>query len=194
MKKFFFFFFTLLGVYTLQAQDETLINHLEFTGGFGGPIIETSTINGELSVDVGGGGALLVNTFFLGGYGMGTRFPEYRLDSTDYNIHFKHGGLWLGYVSPPAKLLHFWGSVKLGWGKARLEIKEDAKYSDRIMALTPEIGIELNVTKFMRISLTGGYRMVSGLNKLPGLTNKSFSSPVGILTFSFGGFSSIDNF
>ena len=43
-----------------RAQEETLISDLSFTGAFGGPILEFSQINGQLTADVGGGGALIL--------------------------------------------------------------------------------------------------------------------------------------
>lgn len=177
-----------------KAQEETLISDLSFTGAFGGPILEFSQINGQLTADVGGGGALILNNFFLGGYGMGTSFPEYTYGNKTYDILFKHGGLWMGYVQKPYKLLHFYSSLKIGWGKSKLLDEKEAPYADRIISLLPEIGVELNVTKFMHISFTGGYRVVSGVNKLPGLTNEDFSSPIGNITFRFGGFASINDF
>jgi len=54
--------------------------------------------------------------------------------------------------------------------------------------LTPEAGVEVNVTNFFKLGLTGGYRWVNGINQLPGLENNDFSSPVGTITFRFGGF------
>ncbi len=194
MKKILTLVFALfLGMNLINAQEETLIDDLRFTGGFGAPILEFSEINGQLTADIGGGGALVLNNFFLGGYGMGTSFPEYDLDGESYDIRFKHGGLWMGYVQKPYKLFHFYSSLKVGWGKTKLLQDKDAQYTDNIMSIIPEIGIELNVTKFMHIGFTGGYRLVSGVSKLEGLTNEDFSSPVGVITFRFGGFSGMDD-
>lgn len=194
MKKITLFFLLLFGFQFAHAQQETLVNDLEFTGGFGGPIMEFSSINDQLTVDIGGGGALILNNFFLGGYGMGTDFPEYNYDNESYNIRFKHGGLWMGFVQKPYKMVHFYGSFKIGWGKTWLELDREKYHKDNILSVIPEIGIEMNVTKFMRIAITGGYRVVSGVNKVPGLGNSDFSSPTGAITFSFGGFSNWDDF
>lgn len=182
-----------LASWQLSAQEETLFDDIEVLGAFGGPLIEIGSINGEVGADVGGGGALVLNNFFLGGYGMGTEYPEYSIaegpDAGDYNIKFKHGGLWLGFTQQQFKLLHLYSSVKIGWGRAQLREEKDTRYSDRIFALVPELGIELNVATFFKIGFTGGYRWVNGINDLPGLNNPDFSSPVGIITFRFGGFS-----
>lgn len=191
MKKFLAIVLSLLCV-QLYAQEETLFSDLEVIGAFGGPLIEIGSINGEVGADVGGGGALVLNDFFLGGYGMGTDYPEYSIaegpDAGDYNIKFKHGGLWFGFTQRQFKLVHFYSSVKLGWGRTQLREDRETRYTDRIFALVPEAGIELNVAPFFKIGFTGGYRWVNGIDKLPGLGNEDFSSPVGIINFRFGGF------
>ncbi|GJM35016.1 MAG: hypothetical protein DHS20C18_40170 [Saprospiraceae bacterium] len=176
----------------LSAQHETLFGDLDVIGAFGGPIVEISKIGEDVGADVGGGGALILNNLFLGGYGMGTEYPDYEIvggeNAGQYNIKFGHGGLWFGYVAKQSKLVHFYSSFKLGWGKARLRQDKETIFSDRIFAMTPEIGFEVNLTDFFKLSIGGGYRWVNGVSKLPGLDNDAFSSPVGILTFRFGGF------
>lgn len=178
---------------SLMAQHETLLSDIDVVGGFGGPILEISQINGQVGADVGGGGALLLNGFFLGGYGMGTEFPSINITDGEnqgaYDIKFKHGGLWLGYTQNPFKVAHLFFSTKLGWGRAELLSDTQDNIKDRIFVITPEIGVEFNITSFFRIALTGGYRWVNGIEDLPGgLDNNEFSSPTGTITFSFGGF------
>lgn len=187
--------FTLLACFAalqLSAQHETLFGDLDVIGAFGGPIVEISQIGEDVGADVGGGGALILNNLFLGGYGMGTDYPDYEIvggeNAGQYNIKFGHGGLWFGYVAKQSKLIHLYSSFKLGWGKARLRQDKETIFSDRVFVMTPELGIEINLTGFFKLSLTGGYRLVNGISQLPGLNNDSFNSPVGILTFRFGGF------
>ena len=178
----------LLTVFLLDAQQETVFGNVDVIGGFGGPYIEVGSINGQVGADVGGGGALMLDEFFIGGYGQGTSYPDAMINDIDRNIKFSHGGLWFGYVKEQYKLLHLFSSLKLGWGRARLRAEDEPDESDRIFVLTPEIGIEVNLTDFFKLSLGGGYRFVSGVSKLSELDNGDFSSPVGILTFRFGGF------
>jgi hypothetical protein len=177
---------------SLSAQHETLFSDLSVVGAFGSPLIEIGSINGEVGADVGGGGALILNNFFLGGYGLGTDYPEYEIlngpDQGQYNIKFNHGGLWLGYASPVYKVAHLYSSARIGWGRGRLRQGGETIFSDRLFVLTPEIGVELNLTSFFKLALTGGYRWVNGVSRLPGLGNEDFSSPVGTITFRFGGF------
>lgn len=195
MNKLFTLLFCLL-VASLSAQQETLFDDLDVIGGFGGPIVEIGSINGEVGADVGGGGALVMDRLFIGGYGMGTDYPEYTIadgeNAGQYNIRFKHGGLWFGYVTEQTKLVHLYSSLKIGWGKSQLRVDKDALFSDRNFVMIPELGVEVNLTDFFKLSLTGGYRWVNGITKLPGLDNSSFNSPIGVITFRFGGFGDYD--
>ncbi len=172
----------------LLAQQQTLFGNVDNWGGFGAPIFEISSIADESIVSIGGGGAVIMDNFFFGGYGLGTDDANYSFEGEDYRIKYKHGGLWLGVTSNPNSLVHVYGSTRLGWGKARLRQDGDDIFTDRIFTLTPELGFEVNVTRFFQLALTGGYRVTTGINDLPGLTNDAFSNFVGGITLRFGGF------
>ncbi len=186
----------LLLCWHLKAQHESLFNNFSSSGAFGGPIIEIGAINGQISGDVGGGGALVLDDFFIGGYGMGTSYPELtllqeidgELQDVIYNIRFKHGGLWFGYTHQQHKILHPYSSLKIGWGHTRLRNDDFKAPSDRIFVLTPELGMEVNLTDFFKLGVSAGYRWVNGVNRIPTLDNRDFSSLTGAITFRFGGF------
>lgn len=183
-------FALLLGTFSLTAQEETLVKNVETLGIFGGPMIEFGQINGEFGAYVGGGGALMINNFFLGGYGLGTDYPQIQFAGQDYRLRFKHGGFWLGYTSDLRRLVHWYGSARLGWGKAEIRGEGPARASDPVYVVTPELGFEINLTGFMRMALSGGYRMTTGVSQLNNFNNSDFSSPIGTITFRFGGFAS----
>lgn len=67
--------FLLFAIITLPvfAQEQTLIGSGEIeNGGFGGPVVKVTSINGESAVFVGGRGGWIINhTFVLGGAGYG---------------------------------------------------------------------------------------------------------------------------
>lgn len=183
-----------LSVSSYAQQQETLFQNAQVVGAFGGPFMEYGAILGEEGLMVGGGGALQYRRFFLGGYGIGTHYPQTVVNSERYVVNLGHGGFWLGYTIPSHKLVHFYGSTKIGWGAIRFKEDPDDKdrdafYTDRIFAFTPEIGMEVNVTDFLRIAITGGYRLVADVDNLPGAyTNEDFSGFMGGLTFRFGAF------
>jgi len=193
MKKLLTFVLSLAIMQIAVGQHETLFDDMDAIGAFGGPIVEISSINGQVGADVGGGGAIILDGFFIGGYGMGTDFPDYTIPKDNefeglYNIKYKHGGLWFGYAGNMNRLLHGFGSLKLGWGKAQLLQDKEKVFTDRHFTLTPELGVEVNLTSFFKLALTGGYRWVNGVTSLPGLDDSDFNSFTGTLTFRFGGF------
>lgn len=180
----------LLAACTVQAQrHQTLFGDLNVVGAFGAPVVEISSINGESISDVGGGGALILEDFFLGWYGLGNDLAKVNVNQDLYNIRFRHNGFWLGYVPKAYKVAHLYSSARIGWGKTDLRQGKETFYSDRVFVLTPELGVEFNIFEFFKLSVTGGYRWVNGVDRLPSeLDNKSLSSPVGTFTFRLGGF------
>ena len=182
-------FFSVFLATLLHGQQETLFSNVDEVGAFGGPFIEIGEVNGQVTGDVGGGGALILDEFFLGGYGQGTDFGDALIDNVNWNVKYGHGGLWFGYVREEQKLLHLYSSLKLGWGRVRLNAENEDGIKDRIFVITPEIGGEVNITDFFKISVTGGYRLVNGAAILNTLDNSDFSSFIGTINFRFGGFS-----
>jgi hypothetical protein len=195
MKRTLLFLISGLCIFSLQAQHETLFDDWRDLGGFGGPIMEIGAINKQTAAYWGGGGAISMKNIFFGGYGLGNNFADYTIEegveAGRYNIRHKHAGLWFGYSHKPEKLFHLYTSLRLGWGNARLS-NEDRTISDRIFAMTPEVGLEVNLYRFVRLAGTIGYRWTNGISRLPGLSNRDFSSPVGVLTLRFGVFGDND--
>lgn len=175
---------------TLQAQTQTLFNEAHVVGGFGAPIVEVG-LDENYNTSVGGGGGLLINSFFLGGYGMGNLdFGELLSQDGDIeSIDLGHGGLWLGFSVPTHKLIHFYGSARIGWGAIDIRMR-NAFFDelDQVLVLTPEAGIELNVTRWFKLAGTVGYRYLDGINDNSFYTNEDFRGTFVGLTLRFGGF------
>lgn len=194
MKKYLFVFLAVLLSNLSFSQTETLFTDEATFGGFGGPMIEFSNINGSLVADVGGGGAFVVNEFFFGGYGLGNDASSVEFEGQKYDIDFGHGGLWFGYAFMQHKLIHIYSSFKVGWGSAKLKVNDDKLFDDNLLALTPDLGIELNITNWFKLGITGGYRYISGIEDLPVLNNDDFTGMTGALTFRFGGFGDYESY
>ncbi len=191
----------LLAATTIFAQkDETMFSDLDRIGGWGAPIIEYTNLNKDVEVISGGGGALVLNDFYLGGYGMGT--ATFNADNTDIAVNdetlkFKHGGFWIGYTPMQHRVVHPYGSVKLGWGKANYKLtdfddKELASARSSVFVTTPEVGLEVNVFSFFRIAATASYRWVNGFDAVGAFKNDDLSSFGATLTLRFGGFGDDD--
>lgn len=195
-------FSILLMTATLFAQkDETIFSDVSRTGAWGGPIFEYSNLDEDVQTTGGGGGALVLNDFYLGGYGMGkVEFSKiFQSDDRKDNLNFKHGGFWVGYTPLQGKVIHPYASVRLGWGKARFDsydLKDNEKLTslkDNIFVTTPEVGLEVNVFSFFRIAATASYRWVNGIDDLPNYNDDDLSSFGVGLTLRFGGFGNDDH-
>jgi len=187
MKQIIFLFAFSFGFGILTAQEETLFNKARIIGAFGAPIVQYSFHGDDVTTSVGGGGALIIDNFFIGGYGIGT-VNEDIFDDID-RIELAHGGFWLGATYPSNKLVHLYSSVRVGWGGVDIELDNDPDSFDGVFVVEPEAGLELNVFKFFRIAATVGYRYVDGINESnSGLDKNAFNGFIGGLTFRFGGF------
>lgn len=172
--------------YFADAQrNETLFNNARLVGAFGGPMLEFTQLDGEYTTFSGGGGGLVIGNFFVGGYGLGTTDYRRWIDGNDFRIDMGHGGFWLGYFAPKHKLIHPYGSLKIGWGATDID---DGGFDEAIFVLTPELGIELNVTSWFRIAGTVNYRWVDGIDSSPSFDAGDFSAVGAGLTFRFGWF------
>lgn len=177
----------------LRAQEDTqtLFGDARVVGGFGGPIFEYGNLNGQFGTNVGGGGGIVFRQFFLGGFGMGgTDFATVEYNADEYEIDMGYGGFWLGYTPLTHKVIHPFVSARIGWGDVELvdPRSDEAAFEDKVFCLVPEIGLELNVFRWFRISATGGYRFVAGANNLPAIGSNDLRSFCGFLTLRFGGF------
>lgn len=174
----------------VNAQNETLFKHVRVVGAFGAPITEYS-INNDFNTSVGGGGGIVLNSFFIGGYGLASADFNRLYEEGDVDVlDIGHGGLWLGGTFKPYKLLHVYGSARLGWGAMNIRLNGNTPYHDldKIFVATPEVGVELNVTGWFRVAGTVGYRSVSGADESNGYKNEDFSGPIGAVTLRFGWF------
>ena len=186
MKKIVSLFFILslfTGMIQLYAQQEeettqSILSDKTVISGFGSPFVEFSSVNNQFAVCVGGGGALMIDhTFFIGGYFEGITTNHYMPDLSEFvnieepGISFEHGGIWMGYVYKPKKAVHGGLSIKLGWGEIDLEgdgynYNPDLDYDfrDRIFTVQPQVEVEFNMTKWFKINVGAGYRIVTGID------------------------------
>lgn len=178
--------------------------------GYGGPQVKLTSINGEFGVLVGGRGALTINrTFSLGlaGYGLVT---QQRVNYTDMfntelnnNLNFVYGGSYFEYIYHPLEYIHFAGNILFGFGVANYSDRNtwgnqnhnsDSDPNKVYIVIEPTLAIELNVTRFFRISAEASYRLMDDIweskafTKSKGLANIDLKGFSGGLTFEFGSF------
>lgn len=184
--------FSLLAL-TGYSQHQTIFSNARVVGGFGGPIMEFG-LDKNINTSIGGGGGIVIDNFFFGGYGLGSVDFEELFDNGDVSVlDIGHGGFWLGGTFAPHKLVHLYTSARIGWGAVDVELNDPAvRYSDldKIFVVTPEIGLELNFTRWFRVAGTVGYRWVDGTNENRGYSNEDFSGAIIGMSLRFGWFGS----
>lgn len=169
-----------------NGGDQTLFNRAHRIGFFGSPIVEYSNFKDNVTTATGGGLALIAGDFFIGGYGLGTVDYD-RIINDDFDrMEMGHGGLWVGFVTPQHEVVHFFSSVKAGWGAVNIDFDNEPDYEDTFFALTPEAGLEVNVFRWFRVGGTVGYRFMNGLADNPNFNPKDFQTMTATLTFRFG--------
>ena len=181
----------LMSTVFLSAQQETLFGRGHSSGFFAGPIFEYSMWDKELRVSSGGGLGLVVDNFFIGGYGLAAVDLDALLNDNGerVEIDIAHSGLWLGYSWPSHKLFHIFGSVKGGWGLVNTTVDRfGVDNSDQVFVVTPDIGVEVNVFRWFRLAGTVGYRAVNGINENSVIDQNAFNGMTGGLTLRFGWF------
>lgn len=193
MKRLFLLFLGIYFVLGLKAQEETDIQTLFGDrqiriSGFGGPFMNFSLIDGKFAHLMGGGGGILINDFFFGGYGIGLTNSIGYGNSSD-ELGFGHGGFWLGYNFISKKLIHPSFHVQLGWGNITQRMPSGGPVSkgDNIFVIIPTLELEVNITKYFKISAGGNYRFIAFVDD-ENYTETDFISPGAFLGFKFGWF------
>lgn len=193
MKKLVLILFGISLLFGLKAQEETEIQTL-FGGeqiiisGFGGPFMNFSTLDGKFAHLMGGGGGILINDFFFGGYGIGLT-NSIVFQETSNELGFGHGGFWLGYNLFSRKLIHPSIHVQLGWGNISEKFPSGGPVNkgDNIFVIIPTIELETNITKYFKISAGGNYRFIAFVDD-ENYSESDFMSPGVFLAFKFGWF------
>jgi hypothetical protein len=181
----------------LQAQ-ETLFSGEASHGGYGGMAMKVGPIRGELSVLSGARGAWILklerdHALHLGvaGYGLATRhrLEEQESESDVQHLAFGYGGIEVGYVHRPDRLVHLGASALIG-GAGAAPWQSQYSWQNSLgpsiaFVLEPGLNAEVNLTTFARLSVGASYRWVSGLD-LGSVTDADLSGINGTLSFHVG--------
>lgn len=197
MKKSIFILFILATATTAFSQEkefQTIFDNQDLRiSGLGGPFMQFTSVAGEFGFMMGGGGAVLLNDFFIGGYGLGlaNAIPDYVNGITSDRLTLGHGGFWLGYAFFGEKPIHVTVSSMIGWGEFGV-MQYDEYYPfvrDNIFIIAPTVEVELNLTRYFRIGAGATYNIYTMMDEnIHGYTNSDISSAGGFLSFKFGWF------
>lgn len=187
--------FLLIAVAT-HAQDReyrTIFDNQNLRiSGMGGPFMQFTAVAGDFGHMMGGGGAVMLNDFFAGGYGLGltNAIPDYLNDRPDNRLSLGHGGFWIGYALFGDRPIHLSVSSLIGWGEFGI-MDRDAYYPfvrDNVFVLSPTLELELNLTRYFRIGAGASYNLFAMVDGSHGYSSSDISSPAGFLSFKFGWF------
>ena len=134
--------------------------------GFGASLFTFTGIDGQLATLSGGGGAVIFdNTFFIGGYGLGMSGDRrITVNGQEMNMHFGHGGFWMGYIMKPVELVHLSIETKLGWGE--IKYSSNDALNDKVFVFYPQINGEVNLSYWMKINAGVGFQKTVGVDEL----------------------------
>jgi hypothetical protein len=180
-----------------DAGAPPLFSSVQHVGGYGGPSILYSRVAGEDGVLVGGEGAVLLDhRLALGGAGYGwtrdTSGPA-DVDGVPRDLVLGYGGFLARYSLFTGGPLYGSFGILVGAGALTLrrdsenDLREDARddASDSFFVFEPQLSVQVNLLRWMRIGLQGGYRITSGLGHL-GYTEKDIDALTLGGTLQFG--------
>ncbi|HEY0705865.1 MAG TPA: hypothetical protein VGG33_03665 [Polyangia bacterium] len=185
------------GSATTTEEMPTLIAGPITHGGFGGPMVGYTRVNGEDAVAVGARGGWLINHRLViggGGWGIANDLAVPKGAATDprqQRLTFGYGGFWTEYIFTPMRLVH--GSIGALIGGGGLTYQQDdtddkaGSASDAVFVVEPNVTVELNVIKAMRLALFTSYRIVRDVD-LAGLDSGAVSGFSGGMMLKFGVF------
>lgn len=167
-----------------QSDDtiETLFSNVEGVRGFGGIFFNNTQLNGQYTGMVGGEAAVSFNrklNIGVTGQWLANDVTTRNVSSEGNDLFYDlgYGGLLIEPTFLSKKKVHFTVPIILGGGLIEeyryltpailnSENFDDTEYyhRDHFFLVEPGLGAELNLTRFLRLSVAGSYRWAAGLN------------------------------
>ncbi len=168
-------------------------------GGYGTAVGKLTPMNDKLGVLTGLQGGVLLNHKWMlgaGGYGLVNRIKSPRpnvANDNDQSLQMWYTGLMTEYTHNPQKLIHWSVGALVGGGGVGREDWHSRWHDDDddrdhgwhdgsgFFVAEPFAGVEMNITRFLRLNLSGSYRFIRG-SGTPGISDSDLSGA----TFSLG--------
>lgn len=161
MKKYMFLFVALLSFGSVASDDnspKTLFENSNWKfGGFGGPVVKISQLGNGIGTMIGGRGmAIMNNVLTVGGAGYGmVGGSRATVGSNSAQVCMGYGGPGIGVKLFADEIVHVDMFNLFGWGGLRFR---DSKTTVTFFALEPEVNVEVNLFRFMRVGAGVSYR------------------------------------
>lgn len=175
--------FLCLAITSNAQRTETVFGRggLQFSGVWGAWSYNYSSYNDDFVYVRGGYGGLEFNRTVLIGYAGYSFRDEAEVDDFNQTFDLNYNGLYLAVYPNSRKVVHPRFAVIIGGGETRFEDGRD----DNVFIVQPSAGLEVNVTKWFKLGLEGGYRFVTN-NDIPEVEDGDLSAPFGQLNLKFG--------
>lgn len=167
-----------------QAQsEETLFgrNSLDFTGFWFASTNNFSFLEDESTYFSGGEVGFEFGRTLHVGWAWQRSRDDIRASESGFRYDLRHRGFYMAVTPNPDRVFHPRLSVIAGTARVTLNNGD----RDRVFAVTPAAGLELNLFRWFRLGMEGGYRLVSTPD-LPPLDGTKLSSPFLQLNLRFG--------
>lgn len=172
----------LLAAASLHAQNsETIFEDLDLSGIWFAPGYNFSYFEDDYTYVRGWNFGLEFNEDITLGWGWYNFRDEAAIEEVNDRFDMKYNGLVLGIAPGAHRAVHPRITVLTGSGRVWLSDGD----RDRVFVFQPSGGIELNVFRWFRVGLEGGFRLVAG-NDLPGVDDGDLSAPFGQIDLRFG--------
>ena len=187
---------------------QTLVSGRLEHGGYGGPVVKFSEINGGFGVFVGGHGGWIINDRLViggGGYGLANDVSLGKNDifNKSQYINFGYGGFELGYILSSNSLFHLDFNTLVGAGGVgyrhsvfdedwdeweECDCEEDYDdYDKPVFVVEPTMNLMVNVSKHVRLGIGASYRYVAGLKDMD-ISNDDLTGISASINIKFGSF------
>lgn len=166
-------------VFLSAQKDETIFgrNGIKLTGVWGGYMQNISTFENDFNLSRNGFFVFELNKKVLIGWdGLNADFNTASLG----NLEMNSNGFTFGYSPLAHKAIH--PVINLYGGKGKIKGDE---VLDNIYVWQPSITLEMNVFKWFKLGLDGGYRFITESN-LTGISSEELSGPYAGLKLKFG--------
>ncbi len=166
-------------------------------GGYGGPLINSTQMNGEWGLMLGGRGGVLINhKIAFGGVGMGLVSDNVFVENDSevnaaesLDLGFGAGGIFVEYIFKPDSPVHF--SIPLNMMAGGVSVNDISSNteieSSYVFIIEPGVNIEFHVANQFIPAINISYRQVIG-SSLVNVSDKDLSGLSIGMVFKFGDF------
>lgn len=175
MRHFFIALFLLSATFLSAQKDQTLFGNggLRLSGFWFGGTSNMHILDAENDIYRGGHFVFEFNDNWLIGW------SNFRINAADWDL--KSNGAFIGYSHNSDAVVHSVFHVSVANGRLSSELQS----RDRVWTVVPAGGVEVNVLRWFRLGLEGGYRFVSDV-EIPGLQDGDISGGFATLRLRFG--------